>query len=204
MRKIYLIIIMILILIGCRVGDKVELTYGSRVVVLGDSITNGYGVEKSYVDYLSEVMKLEFISLGQDGATTREGLKKVDEVIGYDPQLVIVELGGNDLLKKMNIDETKKNLDIIVDKLQEKGISVVVLKFYPKLSILNIIFRKRRNGYENIYEELSKRNNVYIVNNTWDNVWGKHMLDTIHPDSKGHEIMARNVEESLKKLIEIN
>lgn len=202
MKRVMGIIVMVIILTAC--GDKkVAVEPGGRMVVFGDSITNGYGVERSFSHYLDERIKMEVVAVGRNGETTRGGVKRLEEVENLDPKVVFIELGGNDLLQRMDARETSENMTLIVERLQRDGRIVVLAKFYPRRTLLTLFMGESRREYDQMYKSLEEVEGVYVIENLWDGVWGKHMLDTIHPDGRGHEVMAENIEESLRKIIRI-
>lgn len=194
------IIVMILLILGCGREDRIAISPDGRMVIVGDSIASGYGVEKGFSKYLAERMTIEVVTLGKNGETTRGALKRMAEVDGYNPQVVMVELGGNDLLQKIEADETKRNLQTIINGLRSREHAVILVKFYPRRSLMNIFFRRGRGEYEKMYEEFEEIEGVYVIDNIWDGVWGRHMIDGIHPDSRGHEVMAENLLKSLKRI----
>jgi len=202
MKRVMGIILMVIVLTACG-GKKISVEPGGRMVVFGDSITNGYGVEKSFSHYLDESLEIEVVPVGRNGETTRGGVKRLEEVENLDPKVVFIELGGNDLLQRMDARETSGNMTLIVKRLQRGGRIVVLAKFYPRRTLLTLFMGESRREYDQMYKSLEEVEGVYVIENLWGGVWGKHMLDTIHPDGRGHEVMAENIEESLRKIIRI-
>lgn len=202
MKRVMGIILIVIVLTAC--GDKkIAVEPGGRMVVFGDSITNGYGVERSFSHYLDESLEMEVVAVGRNGETTRGGVKRMEEIENLDPKVVFIELGGNDLLQRMDARETSENMTLIVERLQRDGRIVVLAKFYPRRTLLTLFMGESRREYDQMYKSLEEVEGVYVIENLWDGVWGKHMLDTIHPDGRGHEVMAENIEESLRKIIRI-
>lgn len=199
-KGIYLIII--LMLLGCgKEEEKVEVNLDKPLVVLGDSLAVGYGSSKGFTHYLREEMNQEIINLGKNGQTSRQALKRVDEVILYDPSIVIVELGGNDYLRRIPARETEINLTEIIEKLDDGERIIFLTEFYPTNSILSLFIKVPQKEYDNMYKRLSTGKNIYVLDNIWKDVWGKEMSDEVHPNTKGYEKMGQNILESLKKIL---
>src|SRR5437868_718969 len=105
-----------------------------RVVVLGDSIAAGYGVdpEEAYPAVLQrkiEEAKLPFtvVNAGVSGDTTAGGLRRIDWILKQPLDVLVIELGGNDGLRGLPIADTRANLQAIIDRARHK---------YPNLKIL--------------------------------------------------------------------
>lgn len=103
------------------------------IVAFGDSLTAGYGTDagNSYPDFLEQDLNAKgfhyhVINAGVSGNTTKDGLDRLDDVVSLKPVVVIVAFGGNDGLRGLPIDSTRKNLDQIVSTLQRAGIKVVL------------------------------------------------------------------------------
>src|ERR1700751_2417491 len=91
------------------------------IVAFGDSLTAGYGTDagNSYPDYLEHDLEAKgfyyrVVNAGISGNTTKDGVERVDDVLALKPAVVIVAFGGNDGLRGLPIDSTRKNLDQIV------------------------------------------------------------------------------------------
>lgn len=103
------------------------------VVCFGDSLTAGYGTEagQTYPDYLqakldSSGYKYRVVNAGISGNTTKDGLERVNNIIAMKPAAVIVEFGGNDGLRGLRIEDTRANLDKILQSLKSSGTKIVL------------------------------------------------------------------------------
>jgi acyl-CoA thioesterase-1 len=103
------------------------------VVCFGDSLTAGYGTEagQTYPDYLqaeldSRGYKYRVVNAGISGNTTKDGLERVNSIVGMKPAVVVVEFGGNDGLRGLRIEDTRSNLDKILETLKSSGTKVVL------------------------------------------------------------------------------
>src|SRR5258706_11302149 len=98
-----------------------------RIVILGDSIAAGYGVDpdEAYPAVLQrkvEEAKLPFtvINAGLSGDTTAGGLRRIDWILKQPLDVLVIELGGNDGLRGIPVSETRSNLQAIVDRTRSK------------------------------------------------------------------------------------
>jgi acyl-CoA thioesterase-1 len=103
------------------------------IVSFGDSLTAGYGTEagQTYPDYLqaeldSRGYKYRVVNAGISGNTTKDGLERVNNIIAMKPAVVIVEFGGNDGLRGLRIEDTRANLDKILQSLKSSGTKIVL------------------------------------------------------------------------------
>jgi acyl-CoA thioesterase-1 len=103
------------------------------IVAFGDSLTAGYGAApgESYPNYLQRDLDqagyhYRVANLGVSGNTTKDGVDRLKDVLALQPKVVIVAFGGNDGLRGLPIDATRKNLDQIVSTLTASGVKVVL------------------------------------------------------------------------------
>lgn len=103
------------------------------MVAFGDSLTAGFGAPpgQSYPDYLGRELdaqgyRYRVVNLGVSGNTTKDGVDRLKDVAAFHPKVVIVAFGGNDGLRGLPIDATRKNLDQIVGTLTAEGAKVVL------------------------------------------------------------------------------
>lgn len=103
------------------------------IIAFGDSLTAGYGAApgESYPNYLQRDLDqmgyhYRVANLGVSGNTTKDGIDRLKDVLALNPKVVIVAFGGNDGLRGLPIDATRKNLDQIVSTLTASGAKVVL------------------------------------------------------------------------------
>ena len=189
----------LLVVVGC--SSKVKFTDKTRsgpVVVLGDSLAEGYQLEPedSFVSILAERLDVEIVNLGKKGATTEESLPRVKaEVLPLDPSLVVIELGGNDVLQKVDQAKTRDNLQSMIDQVHAEKIPVLMLGVRGGLM---------SDKYEDMFEELVSQNEVAYVPDILDGILTSPGLriDSIHPNKEGHKLIADRVEPVLGKLVD--
>ncbi|NDY74350.1 arylesterase [Desulfobacter hydrogenophilus] len=158
----------------------------SRVVCFGNSLTRGYGATQG-MDYparLEEMTGIEIINSGVSGNTTAAGLARLeDDVLTFEPDVVLITLGGNDLKNRVSVDTARTNLIRIIQRIQAAGAMVVLggidIPLYGK-------------GYAKMYESLARQTGSVLIPNILEDIFGNPelMSDSIHPNDKGYEIMA--------------
>ena len=178
-----------------------------RIVAFGDSLTAGLGVaaEEAYPARLQRRLdeqrfRYRVINAGVSGDTTAGGLRRVDWVLKSRPDLVILELGGNDGLRGLNLDQTKGNLERIIKRCQDASVTVILagMKLPPNYGA------EYTKGFEAIYPALAKQYRLTLIPFFLDGVAGSATLnqaDGIHPTSEGYRIIADKVLETMKPLL---
>lgn len=179
------------------------------ILFLGNSLTAGYGVEKSQafpaliqakIDSLS--LHYQVINAGVSGETTAGGREKVNWYLKQKPTIFILELGGNDALRGIKPTETRENLSAIIEIVQSQ---------FPKCKILLAGMEAPPNMGDNytfefrkIYPELAEKYQTARIPFLLDIVGGNPELnqaDGIHPTAEGHEIVAETVWKYLEDLL---
>ncbi len=180
----------------------------TKILILGDSLTEGYGVEKSkaYPSVLQNILKaknkpnVEVIASGVSGATSASGPARLKWFLRSPPQILVLELGANDLLRGLNPEATKKNLRQTIQMAKNAKIKVLLagLKVPPNYG------KEYVKDFEKVFAELAKSEKVELIPFLLENVGGIASLnleDGIHPNEKGHEIMAKTVYKYLEPLL---
>jgi len=179
-----------------------------RIVAFGNSLTAGLGVaaEEAYPARLQRLLqedglRYRVINAGVSGDTTAGGLRRVDWVLKSRPDMVILELGANDGLRGLNLQETKTNLERIIQRCQDASVTVVLagMKLPPNYGA------DYTKGFERIYPELARRYRLTLIPFFLDGVAGSASLnqaDGIHPTSEGYRIIAERVLETVKPLLQ--
>jgi acyl-CoA thioesterase-1 len=170
-----------------------------RIVAFGDSLTAGLGVQadESYPAQLQRRLdSLDYhyrvINAGVSGDTTAGGLRRVPWILNNKPELVILELGANDGLRGLPVDQTKKNLRQIIRQLQEAGTTVVLagMKLPPNYG------QDYTASFEAMYQMLAKECHLPLIHFFLEGVGGSSSLnqaDGIHPTKEGYEVIVEQV-----------
>lgn len=168
------------------------------ILALGDSLFAGYGLEpgQSYPAHLEAALKARgikarIVNAGVSGDTTAGGLQRVDFVLKgmpKKPALVIVSLGGNDMLRGLSPAETKKNLEELVGKFRAAGVPVLLMGMLAAPN-LGADYAAKFNP---IYPALAKQPGVKLVPFFLEPLIGKPELiqaDHIHPTLGGIDLL---------------
>ena len=175
------------------------------ILFLGDSLTEGYQLskEEAYPALIEKTLKktrkdIKVINGGVSGATTASGLKRMDWYLKAKPDVMVLALGANDGLRGMKIDQTEKNLSKVIEKAQERGITVIL----AGMKMPTNYGEPYRSQFESIFPKLSKKYSIKLIPFILEGVGGRpeyNLPDGIHPNPKGHEIMAKTVLDVLEK-----
>jgi acyl-CoA thioesterase I len=181
-----------------------------RVLVLGDSIAAGYGLdlEDAFPALLEEKIRrarlnYTVVNAGVSGDTTAGGLRRIGWLLRQPVDILVLELGGNDGLRGISPEETETNLRGIIDKVREK---------YPSAPIVVAGMQMPENmgaeyttRFREIFGRIAKEKKTALVPFLLEGVGGKAELnqpDRIHPTAEGHRLVAENVWKALKPLLE--
>ena len=165
-----------------------------NIVFFGDSLTTGYNMkekDQSYPSKLARKLKLPKIVYGFNGYTTEKALTVVDKLKEQAPTLLVVTLGGNDILRRKKLDETENNLRQIFGKLQAMGHTVV---FTEVLSVFD-------GDRHEVYRKLCSEFEIAMVPDILKGLLSDNeaMVDNIHPDIKGCEVISDRVLKVIKE-----
>ena len=118
-------------------------------------------------------LRYRVINAGVSGETTAGGLRRVPWILRSNPAIVILELGANDGLRGLRVDETKANLARIIQQLQQSGAQVVLagMKLPPNYG------KDYLAGFERLYPELSARYHVPLIPFFLDGIAGSTVLN---------------------------
>ncbi len=174
------------------------------VVIIGDSLTEGYGVqkEKAYPFLLEEKFAskdrpIQFINSGISGSTSASAPDRVQWAIKSNPDVIILALGANDGLRGLPAESMKQNLEKAILAAKEKNIKVILFGLMVPPNFGARYSRK----YEKVFQDLAKEQDIPLLPFLLKDVAGlKHLnqADGIHPNEEGHKIMAETTFEFLK------
>ncbi|MDO9244149.1 MAG: arylesterase [Rhodocyclaceae bacterium] len=171
------------------------LPAGSVVLALGDSVTFGTGAAsgEDYPTQLASITGWAILNHGIPGDTSAGLQARVDTVLSEtNPALVIVEIGGNDFLRRQPEAETKENVRAILKRIQQTGIPVVLVAT-PKFTPLGAAFGLLPDSP--IYAELAEEEKVPLVPDIFARVLADTNLksDHIHPNAAGYRKLAEGI-----------
>lgn len=181
--------------------SAVAQTAPLRVVALGDSLTAGYGLQAGE-DFASQLQKsliarkmnVKIENAGVSGDTTAGGLSRLDWATGGEPKpdLVIVALGGNDLLRGISPATSKANLKAILQKLKDRQIPALLVGMRAPPN-MGAAFQKQ---FDAVYPDLAEEYNVPLYAFFLDGVAMNPKLnlpDGVHPTAEGIRLIVQKM-----------
>ena len=170
-----------------------------RILAFGDSLTAGYGLPEAetltvrLADALNKMGRpATVINGGVSGDTTADGLTRLDWALADKPQIMILALGGNDMLRGLDPRTTRANLDTIIQKTKAEGVEVVLAGMLAPPNLGS----EYKAAFDAIYPDLAKAHNLLLMQFLLQDVAQISDLnqgDGIHPNGDGVAVMVRNL-----------
>ena len=173
--------------------------------MLGDSLTEGYGVAKDAAfpavleKKLHESGKKEWtvVNAGVSGSTTASGISRLKWLFKSKPDVILLALGANDGLRGLKVVDSKQHLSEVIKYAQEQKVKVILGGLYmpPNYG------KEYTEDFKKMYESLAKQYKVTFIPFILDKVAGNpkyNLADGIHPNEEGHKVIAENVFQILK------
>lgn len=180
------------------------------ILFFGDSITAGLGVDKSQAFPALIQQKIDSLGLdyeavngGLSGETSAGGLRRIDWVMQREIDIMVLELGGNDGLRGIDLEDTKSNLQEIIDKVEAKYPDVQII--LAGMQVPPNLGQEYTQEFEAMYPELAEENDLPLIPMIMDKIGGNEELmqgDGIHPTPQGHQEIAETVWENLEPMLE--
>jgi len=202
-RRIILVVAAIVLVAACGSKAKEEaLPPGSRVLALGDSLTAGAGVasEEAWPDLLAKQTGWVVINGGVSGDTSGGALRRLPALLEqHNPVLVLVALGGNDMLRRIPEEETIANLGQILAMIKAQGAKPVLLAT-PKPSVAGAVFQNLSAA--DFYGRVVDEQQVPMIEDAIADVLSDPQMkgDPLHPNSAGHAQLSQKIFDALKAI----
>ncbi len=207
MKSLYVVIAITLLALGAAVyfwpHAKAALSVtnypskGSDIIAFGDSLVAGYGSSQpgGFVSMLAQDIGEPIVNLGQDGDTTQGALGRVKELNKYNPKVVILLVGGNDFLNKLDMTQAFANIGQIIESIQNRGAVVLLVGVRVSPVIGN---------YDSQFEALANTYHAAYVPHVMDGILGnpKLMYDNVHPNDEGYKLIAERILPTLKTVVQ--
>lgn len=181
--------------------------WAAKVVILGDSLTEGYGVakDKAFPALVEKALRakgktITVVNGGSSGATSASGPSRLKWFLKAKPDWLVVALGANDALRGLDLAGTEKNLAATIEGAQKAKVKVVLAGMKAPTNY-GEDYRRR---FETMYATLAKRFSVPLLPFLLEGVGGQpsmNLADGIHPNEKGHEVIAKLVVQTLEPLL---
>jgi acyl-CoA thioesterase-1 len=205
MKRFILFLMMVALLAACggspeptpipveAVGDPI------RIVALGDSLTEGLGVdpESAYPAQLERRLQadgyaVEVINAGNSGETSSGALSRIDWVLNLQPDIVILATGGNDGLRGIDPSVTAENVDQLVGRIESSG-AVVIL---AGMEMVQNMGAEYTSAFRALYPAIAERYDLILIPFFLEGVGGNRDLnqpDFIHPTAEGYTVVVETI-----------
>lgn len=194
---------MLCALVACSRAPKMTgIPKGSVVLAFGDSVTYGTGAQpgEDWPTLLAAKTGWQIVNAGIPGDTALEGKDRIAALLEqHRPALVIVEIGGNDFLRRRSHTDVKSDMRQIIGAIRSSGAEVVVVAV-PEFSMFAVVTDRPKDAL--LYVELGKDEKIPVIAGVFTGVLAQPDLraDTIHPNAKGYRVMADGIFAELKKM----
>lgn len=180
----------------------------TRILFLGDSLTEGYGISKenAYPNLIEKTLhsegrkEIKIINAGESGSKTSSAIRRLRWHMRSKPSILVLALGANDGLRGIKAEVIKNNLQSVIDLAKKNEIKVLLVGMQMPINY----GKEYRGEFYDIYLELAKKNELTFLPFLLEGVARVKELnldDGIHPNEKGHEQIAKTVLPFLKKLL---
>ena len=177
------------------------------ILAFGDSLTAGFGVDsrESYPGRLQRLLNdkgyhYKVVNAGVSGDTTAGGVRRIEWVLKHEPEIVIIELGANDGLRGLPIDEMRKNLGLIIEVCKKKGAKVLLagMEITPNLGA------EYSREFKESFSLLAKKYQVAFLPFFLKDVAARPEFtqpDGVHPLANGYAIVTQTVFKYLEPML---
>lgn len=208
--------LVLIIAVGC--GDKATKKEGAKlpddkvfqaqtntkkkvILFFGNSLTAGMGLDPNeafpaIIQEMLDSLNLNYtaINAGLSGETTASGKNRVSWLLDQEIDVFVLELGANDGLRGIPLEETRSNLQSIIETVRQKNQNTIIV--LAGMQIPPNMGQEYTKEFRNIFPELAQVNNLYLIPFLLQDVAAIPELnqpDGIHPTAEGQEILAQNV-----------
>ena len=192
-------------MISCSDTNKLENV--NKILLFGDSLMSGYGLKENQT--LSIILENDLEEAGYDimvingsvsGDTSEDGLDRIEEYAsGSNIDLIVLGLGANDMLRRINPDQTEGNLRKIIEIIKTKNIKIILAGM--KASPTNGLAYKKK--FDDIFPKLAKEYDLNLIPFLLKKVALNPKLnqsDGIHPNYEGAKVISKTIKESIINL----
>ena len=180
------------------------------ILFFGNSITAGYqlDVKDAFPAIIQERLdsigyNYKVVNAGLSGETSAGGLNRIEWVLQTVPDIFVLELGANDGLRGLDLDETKKNLKGIIEKVREANLEVKVV--LAGMQVPPNLGNEYTSKFQKMFREIADESDTELIPFLLEGVAGNpdlNLSDGIHPTPEGHQLVTENVWPILKPLLE--
>jgi acyl-CoA thioesterase-1 len=205
MRRLsFVFFLLVSILLGACGGPPklAAIPPGKTVLAFGNSVTFGTGAPhgENWPTHLAARTGWQIENSGIPGDTAEAGRDRIQKALDESkPALVIIELGGNDFLRRRPQSAVKEDLRRIVQAVRQTGAQAVLIAV-PELSLLGAISKQQDDAP--IYRELAKEERIPVISDVFSEILSRPELcaDRIHPNASGNRQMAAGIHAQLSRI----
>jgi len=177
-----------------------RLSAGAVVLAFGDSVTHGTGAApgQDYPTLLASSTGWKVINAGVPGDTARAAKQRLGALLAeHQPEMVIIELGGNDFLRRRQASAVKEDLRDMVQQVR-RAQSIPVLVAVPRLSLLRASVGALSDA--SLYAELAEEESVVLLDTVFSEVLSRDELraDQVHPNAEGYRRLSAGLLKQLR------
>lgn len=179
------------------------------ILFFGNSITAGYqlAVEQAFPAIIQQWMDslgydYQAVNAGLSGETTASGKNRIEWVLRTVPDIFVLELGANDGLRGLPLEETPKNLQSIIDQVKAANPDVKII--IAGMRVPPNLGQEYTSGFERIFPKIAKDNEATLIPFILEKVAGipeLNLPDGIHPTPEGHLLLAETVWQYLQPIL---
>jgi len=183
------------------------LDYEGTIVAVGDSLTEGLGVEEelAYPAVLAKKLQnlgypYQVLNAGISGETSSGTLGRIKWILKLNPDIVILVIGANDGFRGIDPGLIKTNIHQIVKELKDKDLIIVL----GAMQIVRNLGKDYTTAFANIYPEIARSENIILTPFFLNGVAANQKLnqaDGIHPTAEGYQVIVDNITPSVVEAI---
>lgn len=201
-RRLIVLLAVLVLAAACNNAKQPAIPAGSPVLALGDSLTEGTGVkpEQAWPRLLSDRTGWVVINGGVSGDTSGAALQRLPSLLEeHTPVLVLVTLGGNDMLRRLPQQETVTNLEKAIAMIKAQGATPVLLAT-PNPSLMGAVFQNL--SAPDFYRKVADAQQVPLIEDAIADVLSDPQLkvDQLHPNAAGHARLSEKIFDELKSI----
>lgn len=194
-------LLLLCVLVACSGNKPDAIPAGSKVLVIGDSITAGYGLnpEQSWTTHLAGETGWRVINAGVSGDTSSGGLARLPALLDeHQPAVVIVELGGNDMLRRQSPASIAANIESMLAEIRRRG-ACPILMATPQPSLAGVFFSSLSDAP--FYAEIARKQKLPLIEGVLSSTLSRQefKLDELHPNQEGHQRIGKDAVMALRK-----
>lgn len=192
--------VMALVMLACVACNKTEpalsrLPEDAVILAFGDSLTYGTGAsaEHDYPSILSQLIGREVVNAGVPGEISHEGRERLPAVLDeYEPDLLILTHGGNDIIRKLPAEQTRDNLKAMIAEARQRHVAVVLVGV-PEFGLMFLHSAP-------VYAEIAESEQVPCDLEILPDIIASNALksDPVHPNDQGYQRLAESIAALLK------